>query len=76
MMAAGKKTRNMEKENKCTIMVNTMKDNGCNQKEMDLESSIKMRRISTKDIGKMTKNKEKEFNWKMTIDMKEISKRE
>ena len=76
MMAAGKKTRNMEKENKYTIMVNTMKDNGCNQKEMDLESSIKMRRISTKDIGKMTKNKEKEFNWKMTIDMKEISKRE
>lgn len=43
---------------------------------MDLESNIKMKRTNTKDIGKMTRNKEKEFSCKMEIDMKEISKRE
>ena len=41
---------------------------------MGLESNIKIRKTNMKDIGKMTKNKEKEFNCKMGIIMKEISK--
>lgn len=73
---AGKKTRNMERENKCRKVDSTMKVTGSIQKEMDLEFNIKMRRISTKDIGKMTRNKEKESFCKMATDMKVISKRE
>lgn len=57
---AGKKTRNMAKENKCRKVDNTMKVIGSSQKEMDLEFYIKMIRTSMKDIGKMIRNKEKE----------------